>query len=92
MRRAARTDANKAEIVAALRAAGAYVFDLRLPLDLLVGYAGKTLILELKDGRKPPSAQAHTELQARFFREWIGGPVATVNDVNGALRALRILE
>lgn len=92
MRRAARTDANKAEIVAALREAGAYVFDLRLPLDLLVGYAGKTLLLELKDGRKPKSAQAHTALQARFFREWIGGPVATVNDVEGALRALKVLE
>jgi hypothetical protein len=78
--------------VQALRDAGAYVFDLRLPLDLLVGYAGKTLIVEIKDGKKPKSAQAHTDLQARFFREWIGGPVVTVNDVAGALRALRVME
>ena len=43
MRYAARSDANQSEIVAALRASGASVFVLKLPVDLLVGYAGKTL-------------------------------------------------
>lgn len=92
MRRAARTDANKAEIVAALREAGATVWDLRLPVDLLVGYKGQTWLYELKDGRKPPSAQKLTKLQSTFMASWTGGPVVTVNDVAGALRALRVME
>ena len=92
MRRAARTDANKAEIVAALREAGATVWDLKLPVDLLIGYAGKTLLAELKDGKKPPSARKLTPLQASFMATWTGGPVVTVNDVEGALRALKVLE
>lgn len=97
MRRAARTDANKAEIVAALRAAGATVWDLKLPVDLLIGYTdergkGHTLLMELKNGRAAPSQQKLTKLQTSFMATWTGGPVVTVNDVNGALRALRILE
>ena len=92
LRRAARTDANKAEIVAALREAGATVWDLRLPVDLLCGYGGKTLLMELKDGSKPPSAQKLTKLQSTFMASWTGGPVVTVNDVEGALRALRVME
>lgn len=92
MRRAARTDANKAEIVAALRAAGATVWDLKLPVDLLCGYKGKTLLMELKNGRAAPSQQKLTKLQASFMANWMGGPVVTVNDVEGALRALKVLE
>jgi hypothetical protein len=97
MRRAARTDANKAEIVAALREAGATVWDLRLPVDLLVGYTdaqgkGHTLLMELKNGRAIPSAQKLTKLQSTFMASWTGGPVVTVNDVAGALRALRVME
>ncbi len=91
MRRAARTDANKAEIVEALRAAGCVVYDLKLPVDLLVGAGGKTLLVEIKDGRKAPSAQKYTKLQASFMASWTGGPVATVRDVEGALTAARML-
>lgn len=91
MRYAARTDANKAAIVAALRAAGAVVWDLKLPVDLLVGIDGRTLLIEIKDGNKPPSARRHTPLQAAFMATWIGGPVVTVTDVDGALRAMRVI-
>ena len=38
MRHAARVDANQIQIVSALRAAGAYVWIIGLPVDLLVGY------------------------------------------------------
>ena len=48
MRHAARVDANQAEIVAVLRAAGAYVWIIGLPVDLLCGYAGKTTLIEVK--------------------------------------------
>ncbi len=92
MRRAARTDANKAEIVSAFRAAGCVVWDLKLPVDLLVGANGKTMLVEIKDGRKVPSAQKYTKLQESFLATWIGGPVATVRDVEGALTAARLLK
>ena len=92
MRRAARTDANKAEIVSALRAAGCVVWDLKLPVDLLVGANGKTMLVEIKNGRAVPSAQKYTKLQESFMSTWTGGPVATVRDVEGALTAARLLK
>ena len=88
---AARTDDNKAAIVAALRKAGATVYDLRRPVDLLVGYQGQTLLMELKNGTKSPSRRKHTKAQASFLDTWTGGPVATVHDVAGALACLHAL-
>lgn len=86
MRRAARTDGNKAEIVAALRQAGCSVYDLRMPVDLLVGKNGKTMLVEIKDkgGRYTPAQEA-------FMQTWQGGAVATVRDVEGALTVARML-
>ena len=48
MRRAARVDANQAEIVAALRQAGASVWIIGIPVDLLVGFRGMTIAVEIK--------------------------------------------
>jgi hypothetical protein len=92
MRRAARTDANKDDIVKALREAGASVYDLRMPVDLLVGYQGASILMELKDGSKPPSARKKTDAQIKFWDEWTGGPLVLVTDVESALRMLRIVS
>jgi len=86
MRRAARIDANKVQIVEALRAAGAKTYDLKLPVDLLVHRAGRLILMELKDGAKVPSARKHTKLQAEFIAQ--GWPVATVKNIDEALAAL----
>lgn len=91
MRRAARTDANKAQIVSALRGAGCCVYDLKMPVDLLVGKNGKTILVEIKDGQKRPSEQKYTPAQEAFVASWTGGPVATVRDVEGALTVARML-
>ena len=48
MRHAARVDANQQAIVAALRAEGAYVWIIGLPVDLLVGYKNWTFLMEIK--------------------------------------------
>lgn len=80
MRRAARVDANQAEIVAALREAGCVVWIIGLPVDLLVGKNGHTVLVELKTAKG-----RHTPLQAAFMADWTGGPVATIRDVAGAL-------
>lgn len=95
MRRAARTDANQTQIVEALRVIGATVRVISqgdgIP-DLLVGFRGKTALLEVKDGRKPPSARKLTEAEQRFFDEWRGGTLAIVNSVDEAIAAVMGME
>lgn len=90
MRRAARVDATQAEIVAALRSIGAKVWIVGLPVDLLVGYAGRTLLIECKclTGKREPKPTKHTALQKAFMLDWRGGPVATVTDAEGAINAV----
>lgn len=91
MRRAARVDENQSDIVAALRAIGATVKVISqgdgIP-DLLVGFMGKTILLEVKDGKKPPSARKLTPAEQKFFDEWRGGSLAIVNTVDEAIAAV----
>lgn len=95
MRRAARTDDNHTAIVQALRAIGCSVQSLAAVgkgcPDLLVGYKGRNIPLEVKDGSKPPSARKLTEDQIRWHGDW-RGCVAVVCDVESAIRAVRMLE
>lgn len=96
MRRAARTDANHTEIVRALREHGCFVQSLAAigdgcP-DLLIGAAGNTALLELKDGTRPPSEQRLTVAQQLWHAAWRGGTLAIVNDIEGALRVARMLH
>jgi hypothetical protein len=96
MRRAAKIDANQTQVVLALQAAGATVQSLAavgqgVP-DLLVGFQGKTLLMEVKDGQKPPSARRLTEDQLKWHGAWRGGPLAVVDGVDAALRALGVIK
>ena len=96
MRRAAKVDANQPAIVSALRRAGASVQSLAAigdgcP-DLLVGYAGITALVEVKDGSKPPSARALTPDQQQWHQTWQGGTLAVVPDVEAALRVLAVMR
>jgi hypothetical protein len=90
--RAARRDDNEAEIVKALRAVGATVRIVTqgdgIP-DLLVGYNGYSLLFEVKDGSKPPSARKLTPAEQKFFDEWTGGMLAKVESVEEALDILK---
>ena len=88
MRHAARVDANQDQVVTALRAAGAYVWIIGLPVDLLVGYKGRTILMEVKDGPKKPL----TALQHAFFANWAGGTLARVDGPQAALNALKVIE
>lgn len=95
MRRAAKVDANQAQIVDALRSCGATVQPLHtvgggVP-DLLVGYRNRTALLEVKDGSLPPSKRQLTEDQRAWHRQWRGGTLAIVCDVESAVRALNTL-
>jgi hypothetical protein len=88
MRHAKRTDENQQAIVKALRDAGAYVWVISLPVDLLVGYKGHSFLVEIKtDARKRLTA-----LQADFFENWSGSTLARVDSPEAALRMIGILK
>lgn len=95
MRRAAKVDANQAQIVSALQAAGASVQSLAalgdgVP-DLLVGFRSQNWLLEIKDGSKPPSARELTGDQIRWHIGWRGHAMV-VNSVDEALIAIGALS
>lgn len=98
MRRAARQDANHTEIIKALRGVGCEVHDTSdvgggFP-DLVVKTPeiagddfkrpGRLLMVEVKDGRKPPSARKLTPAQEEFSKRWEGHWVC-VTSVDEAL-------
>ena len=91
-RRAARVDDNHAEIVAALRAAGCSVFSTagcgRGVPDLVVAVSyGRTLLVEIKNGKNPPSKRRLRECQDRFRAEWTG-EAHTVESIDDAMRMI----
>lgn len=93
MRRRGKIDGNQREVVAALRAIGATVQSLAdigagCP-DLLVGFRGVTWVMEVKDGRKPPSARRLTPAEARWLYSWRGGPACVVECAEDAVAAVR---
>ena len=92
MRHAARVDGNQAEIVAALRALGASVFVLKLPVDLLVGYAGKTALVEVKDPTSAYGKKGLNQKQSAFLMGWQGGTVALIDSVEAAQNLIRVMS
>ena len=88
IRRAARVDANQAQVISALRAAGAYVWIIKLPVDLLVGYKGHTFLVEIKDGPK----KRLTALQEDFFKNWAGGTLTRIDGPEAALRMIGVVK
>ena len=84
MRRAARVDVNQTEIVKALRKIGASVYVIGYPVDLLVGYRGSSIALEVKSG----DSWRLTQVQKDFFRDF-KGEAYIVDSVKAALKAVR---
>ena len=95
MRRAARVDANHADIKAAFLKLGCSVLDLSqlgegCP-DLLIGYGGLSICVEVKDGAKPPSARKLTAAQRDWHLDWTGG-VRIVEDMEDAAKTANLLR
>jgi hypothetical protein len=87
MRARARTDANQQAIVRALRRIGCQVADLSrvgsgVP-DLLCGYHGINILLEVKDGDKTPGNRPLTKDQKNWHARW-PGQVAVVTTAEEA--------
>ena len=97
---ARRVDANHAQVVSALTAAGAIVDDLSaigggVP-DLLIGYMRngerQFALMEVKDGQKVKSKQKLTDAQIRWHEKYAGWPVSIVDSAEAALRHLKVLQ
>jgi hypothetical protein len=88
VRRIARVDANQSAVVAALRQIGASVEPIHMlgrgVPDLLVGYMGSNLLLEVKDGDKPPSARKLTSDERAWHDAW-NGTIKIVNSPDEAV-------
>ena len=71
-----KVDRNHQEIVEALRKAGISVVSLAVVGkgcgDLLCGYRGFNVLLEIKDGTAIPSKRVLTEDEAKFALHWRG--------------------
>ena len=83
MRRAAKTDANHAEIRDFVRKLGAYwldMFQLKNCCDGVVVYKGEVVAVEVKDGSKPPSKRHLTDGEREFAAAWTaaGGKFAVI--------------
>jgi hypothetical protein len=97
-RRANRKDANHAAIARLLQQVGAHVIDAAaaptLGFDLLVVYRGRTYIMEVKDGSKPPCERQLTEneraQQAALARHGVGYHVVLSED--DALKAIGAIK
>ena len=88
MRYAARVDANQMQIVSALRAAGAYVWIIGLPVELLVGHHNRTFLVEIKSDSK----KKLTKLQVEFFEKWCGGTLCRIDGPEAALRMIGVVK
>ena len=95
MRRAARVDSNQAEIVKAFRKLGCSVLSMAAlgkgAPDLLIGWGGICIAVEVKDGSKPPSARELTEDQRDFWETWRGG-VRLVPDLEAVVETVNLLK
>jgi hypothetical protein len=95
LRTAAKVDANQPAVVQALRAIGCsilYTYQLKNCFDLLVGYRGRTFLIEVKDPSQPPSKRQLTAGEERFRNQWRGSPYHVIETVEEALRLVTTSE
>jgi len=94
MRTAARVDANQQEIIRVLRDCGVTVQPLHTvgkgTPDLLCGYRGRNILLEVKDGDRPTSHRRLTRDQQQWHATW-RGQVAVVETPEQALRVMGVI-
>ena len=87
-----RVDENQKTIIHTFIALGASVLNLstvgRGCPDLLIGYKGKTVLVEIKRDEKAK----FTEPQVKFMQEWRGGAVSRIDSVDAAIRLIKLLD
>lgn len=94
-RRAAKIDANQTIITDTLRRLGATVQHIHTVgkgcPDLLVGWRGQNLLVEIKDGDKAPSRRQLTPDEQRWHEEW-RGQVVIVESIDDAVALLNRVD
>ena len=94
-RRAAKIDANQTIITDAFRRLGATVQHIHTVgkgcPDLLVGWRGQNLLVEIKDGDKAPSRRHLTPDEQRWHEEW-RGQVVIVESIDDAVALLNRVD
>jgi len=89
---AKRVDENQRTIVHTFIALGASVLNLstvgRGCPDLLIGYKGKSVLVEVKRNDK----STYTEPQVKFMQEWRGGAISRIDSVDAAIRLIKMLD
>ena len=84
-RHAKQNDGNETEIVEFLRRSGASVAIIGRPVDLAIGYRGRTILAEVKN----PGARGRLNKgQREFIDEWKGGDVPIIKSVEDAGKLL----
>lgn len=83
----AKRDANEPEIVSALQSAGASVVRMDYPVDLAIGYRGRTVLAEVK----LPNGKLNDN-QRKFFATWRGATPPILRTVDDALKLLEGLN
>lgn len=84
--RAKKTDANEKAIIKGLEAIpGCLVVPIGKPVDLLIGYNGKTFLVEVKN---PEGKNKLEPAQVEFINEWKGGEIGVVRTLDEALVAI----
>lgn len=88
----AKVDSNQTAVVNALRGIGCSVASLArygkgIP-DLLVGYRGINILMEVKDGDKPPSQRKLTPDQEKFHDSWRG----SIHVVHNSEEAIKVVN
>ena len=68
-RRTGQADSNEAEIIAALQDRGAIVLVLDRPVDLVVGFDGRWVLLEVKSSPKAKIRDSQSRFLARCLAE-----------------------
>lgn len=89
---AKRIDSNHSEIVNVFRQMGCSVFDCSRVAggfpDILIGRNKKTILVEIKSSEKA----SFTPAQQLFMLNWRGSTVVRINDIEGAIRLVKILD
>jgi len=95
VRRAARVDENQPDIVRALRKTGICVQPLHAVgsgcPDLLCGYRGRNILIEIKNPEKPVGDQRLTPDQVDWHAHWLG-EVYVVMTAEEAINVIRGTE
>jgi hypothetical protein len=89
---AKRVDSNQKEIVKVFKDLGCSVFDTSrigqgFP-DLVIGKNQKTVLVEIKSS----TSAKYSAAQDLFMMNWRGSTVVRINDIDGAIRLVKLLD